>query len=86
MMCERDALQRKIDIISFHMDETRLFLDTHPCDKEAICYFEKLHKMRCELMNEYVAKFGPVSAYQYKQSDSWLWAEGPQPWEKGGNS
>ena len=84
-MCEREALQRKINIVSFHMDDTRLFLNTHPCNREAMCYFEKLHKMRCEMMNEYVCKLGPMSAYQYMESDSWAWVDGPQPWEKGGN-
>ena len=86
MMCERDVLQRKIDIISFGMDDTRLFLDTHPCDREAMCHYEKLHKMRCELMNEYVAKHGPMCAYQYVPAESWAWTNCPQPWEKGGNS
>lgn len=85
MMNERECLQRKIDIISFHMDDTRLFLDTHPDCEEAMCYFEKLHKTRTELMNEYLCKYGPLSAYQYKQCDKWAWAKGPQPWEKGGN-
>ncbi len=85
-MNECDALKRKINIVSFHMDDTRLFLNTHPCDREAMCYYEKLHKLRCELMNEYVAKYGPMSAYQYKEAESWAWTDGAQPWEKGGNN
>lgn len=85
-MNERECLQRKIDILSFNMDDTRLFLDTHPCDKEAMCYFENLHNLRSAAMDEYCAKYGPISAYQYKACDSWAWVQGPQPWQKGGNA
>ena len=86
MMNEQNALLRKIDVISFHMDDTRLFLDTHPDCCEALSYFEKLCKVRCALMDEYTEKFGPLSAYQSFKSDCRAWTDGPQPWEIGGNS
>ncbi len=85
MTNERECLRRKIDMISFGMDEARLYLDTHPGCNEAMCYFEKLSDMRRAAMEEYLCKYGPLSAYQYHESDSWAWVQGPMPWEKGGN-
>ena len=45
---EKHNLLAYITQVSFAMDDTVLFLDTHPCDKEALCYYEQLiRKKRC---------------------------------------
>ena len=85
MTNERECLLRKINVISFAMDDTRLYLDTHPCDGDAMCHFEMLHNMRCAAIDEYVCKYGPLGGYNYTEAESWSWAEAPQPWEKGAN-
>ena len=36
----------RVNAASFAVDDVKLFLDTHPCDKEAMEYFEKYQEMR----------------------------------------
>ena len=39
----RQELMNRINAASFAVDDVKLFLDTHPCDKEAMEYFEKYY-------------------------------------------
>lgn len=81
---EREKLMKVITQVSFAMDDTRLFLDTHPNCKEAIEFHNKAQKMREAAMEEYTRKFGPLSFYEVDASERWDWNKGPMPWE-GGN-
>ena len=49
---EKHNLLAYITQVSFAMDDTVLFLDTHPCDKEALCYYEQLKKERRDAVRE----------------------------------
>lgn len=42
MTNEQHQLLMYIDQISFALDDTVLFLDTHPCDTEALAYYQEL--------------------------------------------
>ena len=46
-MCKED-LMKIITQASFAMDDTRLFLDTHPNCTEAITFHQKMEKVRQE--------------------------------------
>ena len=37
----RADLLQQINKVSFAVDDVKLYLDTHPCDEEAIAYFQK---------------------------------------------
>lgn len=82
-MCKED-LMKIITQASFAMDDTRLFLDTHPNCVEAIDFHKKMEKIRQEAWKEYTEKFGPLSFYDTGDSEYWEWNKGPMPWE-GGN-
>lgn len=71
-----------IDKASFAMDDTRLFLDTHPDCKEAVAYFKKMEKIRNEAIKEYEIHCGPILSYHTSDAGdgSWNWNEGPLPW------
>lgn len=79
---EREKLLRKIDVASFVLTDTRLFLDTHPCDKEALCYYEKFQEIRNNAVEEYACLYGPITEYSFKNCDEWTWATQPWPWER----
>ena len=79
----KDMLKRKIQNVSFVCDDTRLYLDTHSCDKNALAYFEKYAKLREELIAEYESKFGPMCSYNVPIGSTWRWTEDPWPWERG---
>ena len=46
MTNEQHQLLMYIDQISFALDDTVLFLDTHPCDTEALAYYQELKEER----------------------------------------
>ncbi len=73
--------------VSFAMDDTRLFLDTHPDCKEALEYFQKMSRIRHEAIREYTERFGQLISYHYDDCNSWNWNSAPLPWnlnKKGG--
>ena len=81
-MCKED-LMKIITQASFALDDTRLFLDTHPNCQEAIMYYNKMWEMRQKAWCEYTDKFGPLSFYEVNDEDYWEWNKGPMPWEGG---
>ena len=46
---------------SFALDDTRLFLDTHPNCQEAIMFYNKVQKTRESEWREYVDNFGQLT-------------------------
>ena len=82
---ERDTLMNEIGTISFVIDELRLFLDTHPNDREALELFNTNAKKRRELVCDYTETFGPLDAYSENTVDGWSWNCPPMPYEKEAN-
>ena len=60
------------------------YLDTHPIDAEAICYFNHHIEMRRNAMQVYADKFGPLTIDTANPDAYWDWAKQPLPWEGGG--
>ena len=81
-MMNKRALEKEIARISFSMDELRLFLDTHPCQREALSAFRELRKKRERLLESYEQNFGPMCAYEAGGTDKWNWVQQPWPWER----
>ena len=67
--------------VSFAVIEAVLYLDTHPCDKEAMEYYQKMKNMRKEALEKYQEKFGPLLNDSNYDECSWTWTETPWPWE-----
>lgn len=76
----RHELDMAIAKVSFAMDDTRLFLDTHPDCMEAMEYFKKLQYIRHGLLKEYTERFGTIYSYNIGDSDNWNWNCGEHPW------
>lgn len=77
----KDKLFACIQATSFVCDELRLFLDTHPTDKDALAYWDKMSLVRNEAVAEYTRCFGPIEAYRVISDHTWAWVEDPWPWE-----
>ena len=70
---QREMLLKKINEVSFAVDDILLFLDTHPDCQEAL--------------SEYARLYGPltIDTADDSCSRSWEWIQQPFPWEmKGG--
>lgn len=71
----------EIGKVSFTIDELRLYLDTHPRDREALQMIQHHCTHRATLIENYTANFGSIEAYNPGEGDCWLWNAGPMPWE-----
>lgn len=79
-------LLHEINEVSFAVYDILLYLDTHPCDKEAMEFYLKHVSKRKKLLEEYARSFGPltVDTAEYSCGDTWKWMEQPFPWEQEG--
>ena len=74
-----------INVVSFAVDDVKLFLDTHPYDEEALQYFDEFKKQRVQAMKEYAKYYGPLTLDTAAEScDRWKWVLEPRPWQEGG--
>lgn len=81
-MVNKYEIERRIWAYQFALYELGLFLDSHPCDEQAMqlrcVYQERLKKLICEFEQHY----GPYILTQQDVGDSWKeWVESPWPWE-----
>lgn len=84
-LCRQDLLNH-INAVSFAMDDIKLFLDTHPCDEEALAHFKECSRQRNEALKEYARLFGPLTPDTaiHSESEKWSWIDEPWPWQEGG--
>ena len=81
MALSQGELKKEIDELSFAMDDTRLFLDTHPNNPDALMYYKRLAEMRKQTVSEYIKMYGPLSSYDAFPQNDWVWVDKPWPWE-----
>lgn len=81
---DKQKLRHYIDAVSFAVDEAKLFLDTHPDDKEALEYFDNYNKARNRALSEYAIYFSPLTISTVSEDRCWQWAKDPWPWEMEG--
>ena len=81
----RSQMLQYINEVSFAVNDISLYLDTHPCDQEAMEYYQKHVAMRKEALRDYAKHYGPltIDTANDADSDSWEWVMQPWPWEGG---
>lgn len=85
-MPSKKDLMNRIYTASFAVDDAKLFLDTHPCDREALDYFEKYQEIRKCALKEYARYYGPLTIDTVPDTscENWNWINDPWPWQEGG--
>jgi spore coat protein JB len=79
-------LLHTIQMYSFVLLETNLYLDSHPNDQMALEYFRKYSQLLKQAREEYESQCGPLSPNSnFIATDTWRWVEGPWPWQPGAN-
>ena len=81
----RRQLMDHINQVSFAVDEAKLYLDTHPCDTEALAYFREMSGHRNCSLKEYAETYGPLTIDTASVSceEYWNWINEPWPWQIG---
>lgn len=83
MSTDKSKLMQIINETSFALYDLVLFMDTHPCDEEAMrCYNDYRH-IRNAALSEYESKYGPLRSFSVNHCDKFSWICGPWPWEGG---
>ena len=83
--CKKELLEW-INIVSFAVDDVKLFLDTHPNCPEALEFFDEFKKQRVQALKEYAKYYGPLTLDTANTPmDCWKWINEPWPWQEGGN-
>lgn len=82
----RQELLHKINVVSFSVDDVKLFLDTHPNDPDALAYFREYSNLRNRALEEYAHFFGPltIDSTDTTCDEYWKWVNEPWPWQEGG--
>jgi spore coat protein JB len=70
-----------INQVSFALTDLSLFLDTHPCDTEALVCFEKYNEERQRALTLYSNQYGPLIMDTINDSNHWYWSTTSWPWE-----
>ncbi len=84
MNCEKQmSMLRKIQEIQFVAVELNLYLDTHPCDVDAINDFNCAVQVLEKRKKAYQDEFGPLLNFGFGgySKEPWQWVESPWPWE-----
>ena len=81
---DKGQLFQWINMVSFAMNDVLLYLDSHPCDKEALAYFHQVKSLREKALQEYASAYGPLTLDTVSWTDDkWKWTLEPWPWEGG---
>lgn len=75
----KERALRQLQIYSFMVYDTLLYLDAYPDSKEALNAYNKYKALEAKAMAEYESKYGPVT--MPTNADSWQWTNGPWPWQ-----
>lgn len=81
----RSQMLQYINEVSFAVNDILLYLDTHPCDREAMKYYDKYVAKREKALCDFAKFYGPltVDTADTAQSEHWEWVLQPWPWEGG---
>ena len=80
-MTERERALEAVYALGFALDDALLYLDTHPCDEAALCYYQQTQDAYNEAREQYTACFGPLQISEVAQAETHLWTATAWPWE-----
>lgn len=80
-MMNRMQMLEWVQTLGFVVVDMNLYLDTHPCDTEALAYYKEAVMKYKEAKSQFEATYGPLTASSSMDCDRWTWADTPLPWE-----
>ncbi len=86
--CNNDCkkLLERLREIDFSMIDTVLYLDAYPHSCEALAYYNKIKKERCDIVKTLSESCNmPMTSFDNSSDTAWLWTDAPWPWEPSAN-
>jgi spore coat protein JB len=81
----REKMMQFVRETGFAVLDSALYLDTHPCDENAMDYFSKYQRMHKDAVHDYEKNFGPLTLAGVDTDNGYQWTQEPWPWEGGCN-
>lgn len=82
MDINRDMLLREVMAADFMLVDLNLYLDTHPCDQNALMQFKNAQLRAAILKNNFERMYGPLTPMSpYAATNRWQWIDSPWPWQ-----
>ena len=78
---DRCKMLEWVQALGFVVMDMQLYLDTHPCDTEALAYYRNAVENYEKAKRQFEAAYGPLTATSSLDCDRWTWADMPLPWE-----
>lgn len=67
--------------LDFVVQELKLYLDTHPEDREAFQALQTCIRLSREGRRRYVEQYGPITVDDLRSAEEYTWADAPWPWQ-----
>ena len=81
MVC-KNAVEKRISAYKFALYDLGLYLDSHPCDKQAMQLRTQYKAALAQLIDEYEQHYGNYVNTQSDVLDCWKeWVSDPWPWD-----
>mgnify|MGYP000855895477 FL=1 len=74
-------LIKSIQKVGFAVVELQLYLDTHPCDANALSTYNCYVRQQQNLIAAYERMYGPLRSNTSQSCYPWQWINEPWPWE-----
>ncbi len=71
----------EISMVDFLLKDMELYLDTHPCDKNALDYYRHYTQILDSMRKDYTQNYGPLFACDSMCENQWQWGKEPNAWE-----
>jgi len=83
MTAQQQAMMLQLQQIGLTMDDLRIYLDTHLDDAFAVERFNIAAEDYRNLLEDYVAQYGPLTwtCPQEGSSNEWVWGMSEFPWQ-----
>ena len=80
-MTQKSCDMKNLSELGFALDDALLYLDTHPCEESALCYYQQMQAAYNAAREAYTACYGPLRMDEVPQGCTHRWLEEPWPWE-----
>ena len=74
-----------LQAVGFAVNELALYLDTHPCDSEALALYRAYQKKYHEMMRKFSEECRPLTHVNPVNDKTYTWLNDPWPWEYAAN-
>lgn len=78
-MSDKMNCLKAVQAADFAVYETKLYLDTHPCDKAALEALSRYEEQAKAVREEYESRYGSLKG-KAGNCDRWAWIDDPWPW------